>query len=66
VKEEFVVGTSQLSRKQETIFMAMLVSLEMKNEESDEGNLSDQKVNWVEIFMYSVRYQQLFTFIMET
>ena len=66
MKEEFVVGTSQLSRKQETIFMAMLVSLEMKNEESDEGNLSDQKVNWVEIFMYSVRYQQLFTFIMET
>lgn len=31
--------------------MAMLVSLEMKNEEeSDEGNLSDQKVNWVQMF----------------
>lgn len=40
--KEFVVGTSQLSRNQETIFMAMLVSLEMKiEEESDEGNLSD-------------------------
>lgn len=34
------------SRSQETIFMAMLISLEMRNEEeSDEGNLSDQKVN---------------------
>lgn len=44
VKRAFVVGTSQLSRDQEPIFMAkwMLVSLEMKNEEeSDEGNLSD-------------------------
>ncbi|PKU49005.1 hypothetical protein llap_658 [Limosa lapponica baueri] len=42
VKEESVVGTSELSGNQETIFMAMLVSLEMKNEEeSDEGNLSD-------------------------
>lgn len=42
VKEDFLVGTSQLSKNQETIFMSMLVSLEMKiEEESDEGNLSD-------------------------
>lgn len=44
VKKVLEVGTSQLSRNQEPIFMAkwMLVSLEMKNEEeSDEGNLSD-------------------------
>lgn len=36
------MGTSELARNQETIFKAMPVSLEMKNEEeSDEGNLSD-------------------------
>lgn len=50
VKKVSVVGISQLSSNQEPIFMAkwMLVSLEMKNEEeSDEGNLSDLKVNCI-------------------
>lgn len=48
MKEESVVGTCQLSRNQETILTAMLFSLEVKTEEeSDEGNLSNKKVNWV-------------------